>query len=616
MTKLITLDFETYYDQQYSLSKITTEAYVRSPLFETIGVSIKEGDETVWYPQPEVKDAIAAIDWLDALVLGQNTMFDGAILKWRYGVSPLGWMDTMCMSRALYPHERSHSLSSQAKRMQVGEKGNEVVYALGKRYKDFTAEELARYGEYCRNDVDLTYALAAIYLQRFPKKELKLIDLTLKMYIDAVLELDGDLLEKHLRAVKERKAALLDKVRDKLAEPGSDEDVKKLMMSNEKFANLLREHGVEPPRKLSPTTGKETWAFAKTDEAFSALLEHDNEDVQALVACRLGNKSTLEETRTERFIATSLRGTLPIPLKYYGAHSGRWSGLDSVNLQNLPSRGKDANTIKKCIKAPAGYVVIDCDSAQIEARTLAWLAGQWDLVEAFRNKQDVYKLMASKIYHKAPEEIEKGERQVGKTVVLGAGYGVGWRKLQLFLKTQAGVEVSDDEAQRIINTYRQGFPAIPNLWEQGNRMVEALALGQKMPMDPHGLVWAYPGYGLTLPSGLHVQYPDLKRTRDEEGKAEWTYLSKHQRIKVYGGKVVENVCQAIARCIVGEQMLRIAKKYQVVLTVHDSVAVIAPEQDAEDAVKYVESCMSWTPEWADGLPLACESGVGTTYGDC
>ena len=233
MTKLITLDFETYYDQQYSLSKITTEAYVRSPLFETIGVSIKEGDETVWYPQPEVKDAIAAIDWSDALVLGQNTMFDGAILKWRYGVSPLGWMDTMCMSRALYPHERSHSLSSQAKRMQVGEKGNEVVYALGKRYKDFTAEELARYGEYCRNDVDLTYALAAIYLQRFPKKELKLIDLTLKMYIDAVLELDGDLLEKHLRAVKERKAALLDKVRDKLAEPGSDADVKKLMMSNE-----------------------------------------------------------------------------------------------------------------------------------------------------------------------------------------------------------------------------------------------------------------------------------------------------------------------------------------------------------------------------------------------
>lgn len=615
---LVTIDLETYYDQQFSLSKITTEAYVRDARFEVIGAAIKIGDgETVWYPQPEVRAALEAIDWSDKLVLAQNTMFDGAILRWRYGVNPMAWLDTMCMSRALYPHEKSHSLKMQARRMGLWEKGDEVLHALGKRYSDFSPEELARYGEYCINDVELTAALAQEYFEMgFPLKELKLIDLTLRMFIDPVLLLERPLLEQHLKTVRERKQALMERVRDKLTGVESDEDLKKLMMSNDKFAQLLDAQGVEPPTKISATTGLKTWAFAKTDEGFMELLESADETVQALAACRLGNKSTLEETRTERFIATSIRGTLPIPLKYFGAHSGRWSGQDSVNLQNLPSRGKGANTLKRAILPPPDHVMIDCDSAQIEARTLAWLAGQDDLVTAFRNKEDVYKLMASRIYRKPIEEIAKDERQVGKTVVLGAGYGVGWKKLQAFLKTQAGVEVSEPEAQRIISTYRGGFPMIPFLWEQADRALGALAMGQTMQVDVPGIINVVPGMGLTLPNKLFIRYPGLRRQRDAYGNAEWVYESKGLLVKIYGGKVVENFCQGVARCIVGEQMLKIAKRYKVVLTVHDSVAIIAPEHEAEDAVRYVESCMSWTPAWANGLPLACESGVGPSYGDC
>ena len=628
--KLVVLDCETYYDREYSLSKITTEDYVRSPQFELIGFAIKtNAGPSQWVPKPECEAFIKSFDWSDAMVVCQNTAFDGAILDWHYGVKPLVWADTLGMSRALYPHDRAHSLKAQAERMGVGVKGDEVMNAIGKRYADFYDAELARYAAYCINDVELTYDIFMMYMDAgFPKQELKLIDLTLRMFIEPVLELDSELLREHLEAVKEAKLALLETVRDHMlkdADPdyvhaiyteGMD-GIKKLLMSNDKFALALQSLGVTPPTKISAATKKTAWAFAKTDEAFKALEEHEDERVQALVAARLGNKTTLEETRTERFIGMARRGKFPVPLRYYGAHSGRWSGQDSVNLQNLPSRGANAGKIKKAILAPKGYVVIDCDSAQIEARVLAWLAGQEDLVQAFRDKQDVYKLMATKIYGIALDGVNKTQRQVGKTVVLGAGYGVGHVKLQLFLKTQAGVEVTLEEAKRIIDTYRSASYKIADFWRTAGEALTALTVGQSMQVDAVGLIRAVPGKGLTLPSGLHIQYPNLRAvTNADTGKQELVYTSKGLPVRIYGGKVVENICQAVARQVVAEQMLRVSKRYKAVLTVHDAVAIVAKEEEATEAQAYLEECMSWVPKWATGLPLACESGMGASYGDC
>lgn len=633
MPKVVVLDLECYYSTEYSLTKIPTEEYVRSPQFEMIGIAIKHGGlPTMWVEKPDVEAALAAIDWSDAMVVCQNTAFDGAVLSWLYGVKPLAWLDTLGMSRALFPHEKAHGLAKQAERMGIGAKGDEVLHAKGKHYADFSAEELARYGEYCINDTELTYTLFNKYMEMgFPKQELKLMDMTLRMFIEPVLELDKTLLVDHLEAVKDAKEALMESVRDfmlKDADPeyvhaifseGMD-GIKKLLMSNDKFAKVLENYGVVPPMKVSLRTGKLAYAFAKTDEEFKALEEHPDERVQMLVAARLGNKTTIEETRTERFIGMSTRGKFPVPLRYYGAHSGRWSGQDSVNLQNLPSRGANAGKIKKAIKAPAGHVVIDCDSAQIEARTLAWLAGQHELIEAFENKQDVYRLMASQIYNIPPEQVTTGsasQRQVGKTVVLGAGYGVGHKKLQIFLKQQAGVEVTEAEAKRIIDAYRNTYYKIPELWRRADEALIALRTGNGLQVDEQGLIRAVPGKGLTLPSGLHIQYPDLAKVTDEKtGKDQWRYFSKGVPVYIYGGKVVENICQAVARQVVGEQMLRIGKKYKVVLTVHDAVACIAPVEEQEEAQRYVEECMSWRPKWAQTLPLACESGVGASYGDC
>jgi DNA polymerase len=628
---LLTLDLETYYSRDYSLTKMTTEEYIRSPQFEAIGAAFKLNDEeATWVAKPKLIKVLTQNDWSNKLVLCQNTAFDGAILGWHYGVQPLAWFDIMGMSRALFPHERSHSLKAQAERMHVGHKGDEVLRAMGKNYKDFGEAELAQYGAYCVNDVELTHALFKKYMALgFPKIELQLIDLTLRMFIDPVLVLDESMLRNHLTEVQDRKQALMESVRDMMLEKADPDyvhaifsegmaGIKKLLMSNEKFATLLRTFRIEPPMKISPATGRMTYAFAKSDEGFVSLLEFPDERVQTLAACRIGSKSTLEETRTQRFIGMAQRGAFPVPLRYYGAHSGRWSGQDSVNLQNLPARGENANKIKKSMLAPPGHVVIDCDSSQIEARTLAWLAGQQDLLDAFANKQDVYSIMAASIYGIPVDQVTTGsgsQRQVGKTVILGAGYGVGPNKLQLFLRTVAGVEVDLVEAKRIITTYRTTYSCIPALWQRAQDSLRAMSMGNGAQIDSVGIVHAMPNNRLTLPNGLYIHYPDLTQVTIN-GNTEWSYFSKGQPIKIYGGKIVENFTQAVARCVVAEQMLKISKRYKVVLTVHDAVACVAPIEEAEEAKKFVVECMSWQPTWAAGLPLACEAGMGASYGDC
>ena len=208
---IYTLDFETYYAQDYSLSKLTTEEYVRDKRFEVIGLAIKKNDKKTKYVDDPglVQRLLAHIDFSQCGILCHNTMFDGAILSWRYGIKPKAWFDTMCMARALHGVETSASLKAVAERYGVGVKGTEVHNAKGKRRADFTREETLRYGEYAKNDVDLTYNLFKKMGAKFPIKELKLIDLTLRMFIEPTLDLDLGLLEQHLEDTKERKDKLL-----------------------------------------------------------------------------------------------------------------------------------------------------------------------------------------------------------------------------------------------------------------------------------------------------------------------------------------------------------------------------------------------------------------------
>ena len=586
---------------------------MRDSRFQVIGVAVKVNNEsTEWFTgdMEETAEWLAGFDWHNHFVLAHNAMFDAAILTWVFGQKPKAWLDTLSMARAILGTQVGGSLSKLVEHFGLGVKGTEVVDAKGLRREDFGVEQLAKYGEYCKNDVELTYKLYNELNPTFPVREKRLIDITIRMFSDPLLELDTQKLEEHLSAVRERKAKLF-----------TDSGItKEILNSSAKFAALLESHNVRPPMKPSPADpDKYIYAFAKSDKDFLHLLGHPDEAVQAIVAARIGAKSTLEETRTERFIDISRRGhicgslnRLPIPLKYYAAHTGRWGGSDKINLQNLPSRGTEGGKLKRCIVAPHGHVIIDCDSSQIEARVLAWLAGETYILDLFRRNADVYKHMAASIYGIIIEsEVTQEQRFIGKTTVLGAGYGMGADKFQAQLSGM-GKELDIDACRFIIKQYRGVNRRISEWWNHLNLVLTAITSNKPIQVDSVGLMETSPFTGIPLPNGLFLNYPELRR--DTGGQ--FTYQTRTGPNKIYGGKVAENLCQAIARCVIGEQIIQIEKRYRVVLTVHDAVACVVPENEADEARAYIEECMRTSPPWALDLPLNCESGMARNYGDC
>lgn len=620
---IITLDFETFYDVGFSLSRLTTEEYIRDERFQVIGFAIKKNDaSTKWYTgsHEELKVVLQGIDWQNSMLLCHNTIFDGAILNWVFGCKPKVYLDTLCMARAIHGVDAGGSLAKLAIRYELGQKGTEVLDAKGKRLEDFAEFELRNYGGYCKNDVDLTYKLFQALSKGFPFQELELIDITLRMYIEPTLEVDDALLINRLEEVKEEKTKLLGGLMKRL-ECEDEECVRKKLASNKQFAELLAELGVEVPMKISPTTGKETYALAKNDTGFIELTEHEDAFIQELCAVRLGTKSTIEESRIERFIQIGARNKtkLPIPLKYYGAHTGRWAGQDKVNFQNLPSRDKKKKALKNAVLPPDDHVIINVDSSQIEARILVWLAGQDDVVNQFRNHEDVYSNFASVVYNKPVSKENPTERFVGKTCTLGLGYGTGWKKLQHTLKTQPpGADLPDDECQRLVKVYRDVNHKVIDLWRDCD---EALGDIANWPNDKkhyhigkHQCV-TVSSRGIKLPNGLYIYYPELEWDTSEV-KGRYIYKSRRGKVGVWGGSVVENIVQALARIVVGEQMIKIAKRYKPVLTVHDAIVCTAPREEADEALKFMMDVMSEAPEWARDLPVACEGDYADNYGDC
>jgi len=622
---IVTIDFETFYDRDFSLSKMTTEAYIRDPRFEVIGVGVKVNNyPTDWYTGDNPARFLKSLDYRDKAILCHNTAFDGAILSWLFGIKPKLWLDTLSMARPLHQMTVGGSLKALATYYGLGQKGEEVLNALGKRRADFTPDEINRYGEYCKNDVELTYNLFKKLSKGFPTSELLVIDQTLRMYTEPTIELDRELLDKHLEEVLARKRML---IQDMGLTGVSDEAITKTLMSNQIFAKYLKNLGVEPPTKVSARTGKETLAFGKTDKGFTDLLEHPDEEVQVAVAARLGVKSTIEETRTQNLIAVSERGRLPIMLNYYGAHTGRFSGGDKLNLQNLPARGN--NTIRRALKAPEGQVIVACDSSQIEARMVAWLAEQHDLVGAFAEGRDVYSEFASEVYGRTITKADKVERFVGKTCILGLGYGMGAEKFRRTLEIGQGgisVKIEIGEAERIVRLYRQKNHKIVALWQKCGSALGGILARQSGLI---GKCVAYDEHGIRLPNGLYIRYPALRANASN-----YEYIADARQYrkavtdrvltgqtddiawtKIYGGKATENVIQALARIVVAEQMTKIGQHYHVAFQVHDEIIITAPAQQATDAEKLLVEIMSTPPAWCGDLPVACESGVANNYGE-
>lgn len=625
---LYTIDFETTYTKDYSLSRMQTDAYILDPRFEVIGVGVKRNDRpAVWFPQPQVKGVLDAIPWDSAAVLCHNTLFDGFILSHRYGKKPKMWLDTLGMARALYPWLPSHALASLAKYLDLGTKGTEVVDAMGKRYADFTPDELAAYGRYCENDCQLEYDLYNTMADRFPAFEHLLLDIHIRMFTEPSFALNEPKLVAYRKAVLAQKEGLLTgaaSMQMAALMVLGDATLKDIVMSNPLFAKALEAYGVDVPMKTSKTTGKPTFAFAKTDKGLTELLEHPDTDVQTLVAARLGVKTTIAETRAQTLVETAQRGVgFPIYLNYWGAKTtGRASGGNKMNALNFPNRGKD-RVIREAMEAPPGYRVVVGDSSNIELRTNLVMSGQTDLVDKIKlydaqghaATSDLYCDFASDLFGKLVTKADKMERTVGKVSELSLGYGAAAVTFQNMLRVQSGgtIVLPLEECERIVRFYRRTHDKVVDLWDHfGRQTLSRIAMGNVMQsVDVNGWLLTTPE-GFALPGHIGVVYHDLRRN----GDGEWEYQQGRGRVKIYGGKGAENMSQSVARHIVMWQMARFARRYPVALEAYDEVVSVVREEQAPACAEYLLECLRTPPPWTRGLiPLNGEVGIGANYAD-
>ena len=617
--KTIFIDYETYYDRDYSLRKMTPVEYVLDHRFECIGCAVKEGldGEPYWVDGVDLPLFFADLNASDTMLVSHNALFDACITAWRYNFHPRLTADTLGIARATIGHEcKSLSLANVALKLGIGAKGGTVHKVEGMSAAAIKAAGLYdEYVQYSSNDVELCaeiYRKLVVEERRFPIKELAVMDMVIRCAIEPQMYLDQNVLALHHHTIKARKEELLQRVSIDKSE----------LMSNDKFAQALRNIGVEPPMKISLLTGKETFAFSKTDPAFMDLLEHDEPQVQALVSARLGLKSTLEETRTERFMSIARltwpgnkQGLMPMPLRYSGAHTHRLSGDWSLNVQNMPRGG----ALRRALIAPPGHVVLASDASQIEARIVAWIADQFDLVEQFAKGEDVYSSFASKVFgREINKKNDPAERFIGKTAILGLGYGLGWTKFQRTVKMQSKaqtgklIDLTDEEAVNVVQTYRNGYSSIPAIWRVLGDNINVLSSGTgSFSIGP----CVFEKGAILLPNGLRLHYHDLKYDNNE-----WTYTYAGKPKRLYGGALLENIVQALARIVVMDAAARLRTKLamydvQLALQVHDELVYVVPEEVAAVCEKIALDEMSTRPSWAPTLPLAAEASYGKSYGD-
>jgi len=648
--QILTLDAETRWAKDgYSLSKITTEEYIRDKRFKAFGFGVHEyGSDapTEWVRHADLPLYFKSINWAETAVLAHSAQFDVSILSWVYGCHPAFIFDTLSMGRALRGVEVGNSLAKLAQEFGLPPKGDAVYSTDG--LEELTPEIEHELSAYCKHDVFLCEEIFKRFIDGYPKSELRLIDMTLKMYTRPMLELDRPMLIAALVEEGKLREGLLSRL--DIEEPS--------LASNPKFADILKTLGVVPPMKISKTTGEPTLALAKSDALFQALLNGENEEVALLCEARLKVKSTTERTRAQRFLDISGRGPLPVPLSYYGAKSGRWTASkgSAINMQNL----KRGSFLRKSIMAPEGNQLVVGDLSQIEPRVLAWLADYQDLLDVFAFGGDPYAAFGAQMFNLPglTKENNPGLRQSAKSALLGAGYSMGWASfagqlltgflgappvqydtpfakklgvnkayIEKFLGWDQNVErmaeiphTCTDEgllvhcvaAKAIIDIYRRTAHPVVSFWAMCEGLIQT-ALYEGKPYTHKCLT--FDKERIILPNGMSIHYPHLRQEKDKETKqVRWVYGLDKDTTTLYGGKVTNNVTQAVARIVMTDGMLRVQKKYPVVGTVHDELLAVVPDEEVAFAKTWVLAEMTREPKYLPGITLAADGGAHRRYG--
>ena len=604
---ILTLDYETYYAVKYSLTQMGVINYVRDPRFKAHGLGVKwNEDPTDWIPHDQIGLWLRSVDWANTYMVCHNTPFDGFINTERYNVPHrvTQYFDTLAAARAIFPPGFKLDLGNIARILFGGGKTGGLAATKGIRNLPPDLEyDLA---EYCINDVDETFKVFKILQGNLPWIEQEILHMHCRMAVEPELMIDRDLAQ---RAFDEETK----KQNDAIAGAGY---AKTRLSSNPKFQELLEELGVKVPMKTSAKTGKETPCFSQNDLPFKTMMA-DHPELKHVWNGRLAAKSNIGVSRAKRWldIHDAGKGTLPMPLKYYGAHTGRSSGADGINVQNLTRITKDPESgkLRRSIIAPPGYRIVVCDSSQIEMRMNMWWCGQEDMLDVFRSGADPYAVTASKHFgHEVTKETFPFERQFGKMLDLALGFSMGHVKLRansaLGFMGCDPVTLSVKEAQAAVNIYRTNKPKVKEMWDYLTSMLYSMSLPNHS--SEHKCV-TFKHEKIVLPNGMALQYPNMECTEDG-----WVCGVGRERKRLYGGITDENIVQALSRIAVFDQVNVIDKKYDgihIVSTTHDEGLALVKESEADDALKVMIEEMSIPPVWAPDLPLEAEGGHAREY---
>ena len=376
-------------------------------------------------------------------------------------------------------------------------------------------------------------------------------------------------------------------------------------------------------------------ALAKADEACQQLAVHPKQEVRDLIIARLAAKSwPTHIKRVGSLVSQTIAngGLLRVPLTYYGGHTGRWGGSEGINLQNLGGEGRSGaendeliQMVKVLIGLPPGYKLGVADSAQIEARVLAWLAGQQDLLDGFARGEDVYSIFASELFRctvRKPRKTDpaplytalKIKRGFGKDAILGAGYGMGATKFHGNCIKNPALRPLFDSGQYnfkfvkgLVDFYRTKYAKIPAYWSAVEQAFRRVIRFPHLEVEVGCVTFRCVDgtVEIELPSSRVLYYRHAKI--DRKGSIKWHHGT------LWGGSITENIDQSISRDLLGFWILECERAgLPVVLHVHDDIKTLLVQERAEELLAVQSGIMCSLPDWAEGLPVGVDSKLSDT----
>lgn len=618
------IDFESYYDSQITLSKLNYSEYITRTPEISLCTILYQGKLST-FTADNIASELQQLPWDNINCIGHNLLFDAGVLAFRYGITAKYYTDTLGLSRLKNFSLGKHSLKDlQTHYLPTMQSKQSEALPKGKLWKDLTNEQREKFIAYNRHDVLLTASLYEQLIQNVPQFELDLINTTIQTWVHPRILLDTTTAERY-------KQQEIDQLNTKIESLVLD---KETIRSDAKFGAYLRTLGHTPPQQYKDDQLKD--CYAKTNPNFVEFYAK-NPHMQTLLDLKSEVNSNIKEKRTERLIKTANahNGFIPVAYNYHGAITGRFSGSNKLNLQNLPRKGE----LRNLLLARPGYVLIAADSSQVEARILAWISDEQDVLTIFKNKGDIYCHMASIIYGRPINKKEHPEeRFVGKCAVLGLGYGMSAIRFQQYCALN-GRNYELTFCEQVVERFRDYRTKTTDFWKVcGNFLRSVITQRHAQPASSHHLTFHY--QSVELPSKRRLHYHNIHWANDSfrygcpppptayivhplapkqlvpvDTALPPTTPTKGQKgRKIYSTQLVENIVQAIARDVIAEQMLEIAKTYPIVLQTHDEIVVEAPKNQADQALQHLLTIMKTPPQWAPDLPIDAEGGYATSYG--